>query len=327
MDRHFLQWHIIHRCNLSCLHCYQEDINALMSLEDMLKVLDRYKQYLKLMNYEGQINLTGGEPLLHPDFFTIASAISQSGIRLGILTNGTLIDDETAGKLAELKPVFVQVSLDGPSETHDAIRGKGQFEKALKGIDSLKRYGIKVLVSFTAMKENYESFSLLAEVCKEHFVDKLWWDRVVTDDANIFLTTKEFKTISKTASKLKSKYSFISNDRALQGLPDKTCGYSCSAGHRLLIVLANGDMMACRRLPFIIGNILTDEDIEKTVRLSPIMNKLSIPDIPSDCKKCPHALVCMGGAKCVTYAQTGKLGIKDINCYRKKPFNPRRNKQ
>lgn len=316
MERHFLQWHITHKCNLSCLHCYQEDTACSMSLQDMMTVLHKYRKYLELMNYEGQINLTGGEPLLHPDFFRIAEAVTSYGIRLGILTNGTLIDDDTARKFSALKPVFVQISLDGDEEIHDKIRGKGQFSKALQGIDLLKKYGVKVLVSFTAMKGNLSSFPLLAKECDAHRVDKLWWDRVVTDDPALYLSTAEFKSISQTACKLKNRYKCVSNDRALQGLPDKTCGYTCNAGKRLLIILADGEMMACRRLPFTIGNILTDKEIEEIVRLSPIMSNLSIPSIPEECKKCPHALVCMGGAKCVTYAQTGKFGIKDVNCYR-----------
>lgn len=289
-----------------------------MSLSNMIKVLDKYEHYLQLYGYEGQINLTGGEPLLHPDFFTVSNNIVSKGIRLGILTNGTLINDDIATKIAKLNPVFVQISLDGTAEIHDRIRGDGQFEKALKGIDALKNHGVKVLVSFTAMKENYLSFHELAKICKEHFVDKLWWDRVVTDDNTIYLTTKEFETLSKQADKLKAKYKFISNNRALQGLPSNTCSYTCSAGKRLLIILANGDMMPCRRLPFTIGNIFDERELEELIRINPIMNNLSLPIIPHECSSCKFAPSCRGGAKCVTYAQTGKLGIRDVNCYKNK---------
>lgn len=315
-DIHFLQWHIIHECNLRCIHCYQDETKCLMSLDDMIKVLDKYEYYLNTYNYEGQINLTGGEPILHPDFFNIANEIVKRGIKLGVLTNGTLIDDNIANKLAKLHPIFVQVSLDGTSNIHDKIRGKGNFYKAIEGIDALKRVGVKVLVSFTVMKDNYLSMEELAQVCMDHNVDKLWWDRVVTDDEKLYLTTEEFKTVVKQAKKLKKKYPFVSNERALQGLLSKECGYTCNAGKRLLIILANGDMMACRRLPFVIGNVYDDMKIEEIIRKSPIMNRLALPIIPDECKKCSHALWCKGGAKCVTYAQTKELGIKDINCFK-----------
>ena len=93
-----------------------------MKREDMLSVLDKYVAYLEKHDYEGQINLTGGEPLLHPDFMFLAAEIRKRGLRLGILTNGTLITDEIAGQLASLHPVFVQVRLDGPRRIHDEIR-------------------------------------------------------------------------------------------------------------------------------------------------------------------------------------------------------------
>ncbi len=315
MLRHYLQWHIIHSCNLKCTHCYQDDYGAKMLFEEMLPVLDKYEKYLQLNGYEGQINLTGGEPLLHPDFFKAAGEIKRRGIRLGILTNGVLINQETAERISKLKPVFVQVSLDGTKDIHDEIRGEGNFEKALKGIDELKKTGTRVLVSFTAMKSNYRDFSDVARICQNHKVDKLWWDRVVSDDEKVYLSTEEFKEISASAVKLKRKYSFISNDRALQGLHINKCGYECSAGKRLLIILANGDMMACRRLPFIIGNINQVEDIEaflaQNKKIREIVNASEVPE----CKGCQYYVKCRGGAKCVTYARAGRLGIRDVNCW------------
>ena len=315
MLRHYLQWHIIHSCNLQCVHCYQDDVKAVMPFEMMLQVLDRYVEYLKFYNFEGQINLTGGEPLLHPDFFRLAAEIRKRNIRLGVLTNGTLIDDEAARRLAALSPVFVQVSLDGPKDIHDTIRGKGQFERALLGIDCLKKKKVKVLVSFTAMKQNVSSFSELAAVCKKHKVDKLWWDRVVTDDEKLYLSTLEFKALSEEAVRLSKKYKFISNTRALQGLPDNTCGYTCSAGKQLLILLANGDMMPCRRLPFVIGKIDLERSLSEQLEVSEIMQELAKPTFPIGCVRCSHFAKCRGGAKCVTYAQTGELGERDVNCW------------
>ena len=313
--RHYLQWHILHRCNLHCKHCYQDDYRAEMKREDMLSVLDKYVAYLEKHDYEGQINLPGGEPLLHPDFMFLAAEIRKRGLRLGILTNGTLITEEIAGQLAALHPVFVQVSLDGPRRIHDEIRGEGCFDKALAGIDCLKRQGVRVLVSFTAMKDNWASFRELAKICRAHRVDKLWWDRVVTDDPALFLTTEEFRALSKTAARLSRWYRFISNDRALQWIPRGTCGYECSAGKRLLVVLPDGSLMACRRLPFVIGNIGDDEELARIVDGNPTMRQLARPAFPPKCVKCRHFIKCAGGSKCVTFAQTGRLDAADVNCY------------
>ena len=213
----------------------------------------------------------------------------------------------------------MQVSLDGPPEIHDRIRGEGAFEKAVRGIDNLKRKGIRVLVSFTAMKENYRSFGKMTRICRAHEVDKHWWDRVVTDDPTLFLTTEEFRSISNTAAGLAHKYSFISNSRSLQWIPEGTCNYECSAGKRLLIILANGDMMACRRLPLVIGNIREQmeegRNLSEMIDKNPVMKKLAAPVYPEKCMKCRYYFLCRAGGRCVTYAQTGKLDAADVNCY------------
>lgn len=315
MFRHYLQWHIVHECNLHCVHCYQEDYNAKMPYEKMLELLDKYEEYLKFHSYEGQINLTGGEPLLHPDIFKLIAEIKKRSMIFSILTNGTLIDEKMAEKIAEYKPLFVQISLDGPEKIHNGIRGEGAFEKALIGVDNLKKKGVKVLISFTAMKMNYKSFKEVALICKKHKVDKLWWDRVVTDDRNVYLSTEEFKELSEEACRLSKKYKFVNNNRSLQLLPEDKCGYECSAGKRLLIVLANGAMMPCRRLPFIIGSIYKEGRLVDLIDNNETMNKLSKPRFPEGCIKCKYFTKCNGGSRCVTYAQTGKLNAKDVNCY------------
>ena len=84
--RHVLQWHITHRCNLRCRHCYQDDFQSEMTLEELLAVLDKYERFLKERNLTGHINLTGGEPLASPYFFELAEEILRRGMTFSILT-------------------------------------------------------------------------------------------------------------------------------------------------------------------------------------------------------------------------------------------------
>lgn len=326
-ERMVLQWHITHSCNLRCTHCYQDDYQSHMPKELLFSVLDKYTDFVEEYNYIGQINLTGGEPLLHPDFFELAREIRNRGIRLGILTNGTLIDKECAKKMKELKPIFVQVSLDGTRKTHDAIRGAGSFEQTLKAVRYLKKNRIRVLVSFTAQKCNYRELEGLARVCKKYRVDKLWWDRVVTesvdDTEKLALNTEEFRWLVDKAWQLFKKYqkrdgsSMVTNQRSLQflGCESEQCGgYRCSAGKNLLAVLADGKTMACRRLPFVVGNIL-ESDFETIIIHNDVMTELRRLKYPKECSACKHLMKCKGGSRCVTYGQTGNLHAKDINCY------------
>jgi len=322
---HYFQWHITHACNLRCVHCYQEDYCSHTPEEELFRILDLYSDFVDGRGLRPQINLTGGEPLTHPAFFKLASEIRRRGYRLGILTNGTLIDDDCAKKLAELKPVFVQISLDGTESIHDEIRGQGNFAKAMHGIDLLKKNGVKVLVSFTAQKLNYTCFESLAKECRKHKVDKLWWDRVVTDSKEstekLALETAQFEELVRTAWRVRRKYrrlngkSFVSTSRALQAEEcSPSTGYICGAGHNLIIVLANGDVMPCRRLPFVIGNV-AKETLKDIISGSELMQRLSYPRYPAGCEGCRRFAFCRGGSRCVTYAQTGKLFAKDVNCF------------
>ena len=322
--KYILQWHITHLCNLRCKHCYQEDYNNHMPKEDFYKYLDKFCEYVKDKNVFPQINLTGGEPLLHPNFFEFATEIRKRNIKLGILTNGTMITEEIALKLKNLNPIMVQVSLDGTKQTHDEIRGSGNFEKALAGIDNLKKVGIKVLVSFTAQKSNYKDYPELVKICKKHHVDKIWWDRIVTynqkDLETKALSTEEFKELIKTTNKLKKQYNLfnksfnISNERALQFIGSNDCGYICSAGKNLIIFLADGSVMPCRRIPLVIGNLKNDS-LDNIIKNSQIMTELKDFLAPSECLSCKNFLKCRGGSKCITYAQTGSLYKKDPNCF------------
>ena len=68
----FLQWHLSEACNLKCLHCYQENHPPVqLKYDDLIKILNQYRELLDKLKTTGHINLTGGEPLCSPYFFKI----------------------------------------------------------------------------------------------------------------------------------------------------------------------------------------------------------------------------------------------------------------
>lgn len=316
--RHILQWHITHRCNLRCRHCYQADYACEMSPDALREALARYERFLKAEGLHAQINLTGGEPLAHPDFFSLAEEIRRHGHRFAVLTNGTMVDAEAARQLALLKPEFVQVSLDGTERVHDRIRGRGSFLRAAEGIDRLKARGVPVQVSFTAQRENRRSLPALALFCRAHGVDKLWFDRVVIpaeeDTGHLSLSGEEFRQLVRTARRLE-RFTPLRCVRSLQFAEDAESGlYHCCAGGSLLILLADGTLMPCRRLPDVIGNIF-DGELKDTLQNSETMRALRDAPIPAACASCAHAERCRGGAKCITCAKTGSWEGRDPDCW------------
>ena len=101
--------------------------------------------------------LTGGEPLVHPDFFDIAKRVRQRGFFWGMTTNATLIMEEAALKLKHAGMSTVSVSLDGMEESHDALRRhKGAWRRALRGLQALQKAGFKPQVTTVLHRENFD---------------------------------------------------------------------------------------------------------------------------------------------------------------------------
>ncbi len=318
---HILQWHILHRCNLRCSHCYQDDYSDECSYEKLEGIFNQYLMFCEKYNFKGHINFTGGEPFLSEHLFSLLSLCENNNITYGILTNGTLIDSSKCERLKNFRNLsFVQVSLDGMRETHDEIRGKGNFDKAFEGLQLLKKSGIQNMVAFTCHKKNKDELKELIKFVRRKKVDRFWVDRLIPMGSNEedVLSTHEFRELIRLLTYEHSKKSIFRTrvhlNRSLQFLEGGDCYYKCSAGISLLTILADGTLLPCRRLPIPVGNCF-DEDMVTLYENSPLISDLKKENIPTECMACPKADMCMGGAKCLTYAMTGDYHGKDVNCY------------
>ena len=313
-----LQWHITHRCNLRCSHCYQDNFTALESDDAVKKVIGQFVKLLGALDMRGFLNVTGGEPLTHPSLFTLLDHAKNEGLETAVLTNGTLISKREARRLKACGVDYVQVSLDGIRKTHDRIRGNGSFDKAVEGIRQLRSEGIFTTVSFTAQQCNIGDFPKLARFCRDADVNKLWFDRIVIpveeDGDHLSVSSKQYRALVRKAAKL-TRTTPATCIRALQFLecgPDAPV-YRCTAGERLLAVLANEDVMACRRLPIVLGN-LRNESLASIYFQNEDAIALRTSGVPASCLSCRHAASCSGGAKCIAYARGMGCFAADPDC-------------
>jgi len=153
----YLEFQITDRCNLRCRHCYIGDgLHQDLPLEKIFNVLKEFEEIQGL-----RLLLSGGEPLLHPHFWGINEILRKFPFRSILLSNGTLITEETAKKLRVHE---VQVSLDGMKEGHESIRGEGTFEKTLQAIDHLQEANIRVSVATMIHQRNLREFDRLASL-------------------------------------------------------------------------------------------------------------------------------------------------------------------
>ncbi len=144
-------------CNLKCKHCYIER-NSYKNEEDFLP-LEKVKE--NLMCLKGKkiesIYLTGGEPLMHPDFNQILRMCLKT-TNTTVMTNGTMINDKKARFLRKIDDessfeTIYRVSLDSTNELeNDEIRGRGSFRKAILAIMSLMKYEFNPIISVVNYK-------------------------------------------------------------------------------------------------------------------------------------------------------------------------------
>jgi MoaA/NifB/PqqE/SkfB family radical SAM enzyme len=155
--------HLLDRCNLRCRHCYMEGGPG------RSRVLPEEVVVRSLEDAEGlgirTAYLTGGEPLLHPQFSTILSRAQERGgdLELAICTNGTLVTAAEAARIARTR-ARAQVSIDGREPYHDTTRGRaGSFEAARAGIAALVDAGVPVTIVITLCRENQDCLPWLAD--------------------------------------------------------------------------------------------------------------------------------------------------------------------
>lgn len=157
-------WDITDRCMLSCSHCCakRKEVGEELSTDEAMDIIEQ----LSDMNVK-TVCLTGGEPLLREDWALLAKTMFQKGIEVSMITNGWLIDENTAEKIRESKIHRVGVSLDGTEEIHDKIRCKGSYVRGKQACINLQKCGLETSVITTVMSQNIENLpNLRTELMK-----------------------------------------------------------------------------------------------------------------------------------------------------------------
>src|SRR3989338_5267427 len=153
---------LTNRCNYKCEMCdvpLQADKPAELTLGEIFHLLDQAKE-IGMKN----LILTGGEPLLRPDVFEVIAYAPTLGLRVHMPSNGSLLTETVAKKLRDAGISSVNISIDGPKEIQDRIRGPGAFEKALRALRNLKQAGIASTVAMTIMRSNYQHVPFIAHL-------------------------------------------------------------------------------------------------------------------------------------------------------------------
>ena len=167
-------WNLVRRCNLTCQHCYSiscdRDFPGELDTREVYAVMDDLKRFGVPV-----LILSGGEPLLRHDIFDIAARARALGMYVGLSTNGTLIDQPLAARIAQAGFDYVGISLDGVEATHDQFRRKqGAHRAALNGIRLCRAAGVKVGARFTLTQLNAAELPAMLELLDRESIDKFY---------------------------------------------------------------------------------------------------------------------------------------------------------
>lgn len=158
-------------CNMNCDMCYVRLSRAEMERQGTLKSGAEWLQLGQEMRQAGVLFLliTGGEPLLHPDFKEIYLGMQRLGMILTVNTNGTLINEEWAAFFGQHRPRRINITLYGADEQaygNLCHYGEG-FQRTVQAIRLLKKHGVDVKVSSSLTKANQKDWEKIIRIGEE----------------------------------------------------------------------------------------------------------------------------------------------------------------
>jgi radical SAM protein with 4Fe4S-binding SPASM domain len=327
---------ITNACNLKCRYCNKAVCDE---SEGKFLIPEVLKKYLDKINEKNNgasvlVNVTGGEPLLHKEIEKIFEVIKSYDYKIGLLTNGMLIDEKKA-EVIEKYCDYVMLPLDSAEkEINDEIRGKGAYEGVVKAMAICKKYKIPFFISTTPTKYSIDNMEKIMSFCYESAAEGIIANEpiLVKEDG-----TDISKKFDYSQDKLRSKYSYMQkrstiinswkNSRLKYGKEKKVnvvfvedtkrCmnnifnvvhKESCGAGINEILISVDGNVYPCHVLhlkEYNLGSI--EEYIDKKKPL------IKVKEI-NECNKCVYNIFCLGGCRAEALYRNKSINAKYPDC-------------
>jgi radical SAM protein with 4Fe4S-binding SPASM domain len=247
---------LTHACNVDCEHCYLD-----LRPDRKIGALDtsEWKRIFGELADEGCVFLTlsGGEVLLRRDWEELALHARSLGFAIRFYTNGTLVTEEVADRMAAVRPMDIEISvLGGIALTHDAItRRKGAFDKTIAGIRRLRARGLTVLMKCVVMKRNVGEYAQMRALAKELDCD-IAFDIEVTPKNNGSLKPTELTGDGPQMLEVtRAIYAAVEDDVVPR--EERAADTPCAAGRRTVQIGPTGDVFPCTSWAQPIGSLRT----------------------------------------------------------------------
>ena len=241
------------RCNLKCFGCYAGEYDQGFGLST--EMLDRiFTEALELGIH--LITVSGGEPFIRKDLLDLFE--KHRDIIFQVYTNGTLIDEKTADRLARLANVAPIISVEGFEASTDARRGAGHFRHIMGTMDMLREKGVLFGASVTQTRENHLEIS--SDAFADLMVDKgvyiIWYFQYIPigrkPQLDLMLTPEQRNTVRERLGRIRSTRPFFICDFWNDGPYVDGC---LAGGKEYFHINANGDVEPCVFVHFAVDNI------------------------------------------------------------------------
>ena len=336
------QWHITDECDQRCRHCYifaEDGKKPLlsMSFDQMKEVVRMCGEVSEQMDMRPLFAITGGDPILHPDFWKLAEHLKEKGYAYVLMGNPFHLDAEVCKRLKETGCIEYQLSIDGMEKTHDWFRKPGSFQKTLETISLIRRSGIQSVVMMTLSSLNYQELPDIMDAVEEAGADAFTFARYVStsSEKGVGIEPLEYRKVLDTFAK-KRKASILRGSFTTFGIKDHllTLYYyeegmfkppkyehvpgehmpaGCHCANATLAILPDGTVMACRRTEGSkLGNIFSDDLMEMWTHAKQTYRRYDKFEACSKCKLMPWCR----GCPAVAAAETGDFFGRDPQCWR-----------
>lgn len=335
-------WELTASCNLKCQHCRAEAQDEAVANELSTEHIISVAKDIRKVG-DPIIVLTGGEPLARNDFFEIAKTCTGLFSRVALATNGTLVTDQIAKKIADSGIQRVSISIDGSTaDTHDNFRRMpGSFDNALRGWESLRSAGVSVQMNVTVARHNVDEledilklaiergadafhvFVLVPVGCGAELSDDVRLNEDEMDKVLRWLFDKSIELRGKLHIKATCAPQYyrimreVSKERGISmqpkghGLHATTRG--CLAGSAVCFISRIGDVQPCGYLPVKVGNV-TETNFGEIWNESSVFNSLRDPSqLKGKCSACGYRKVC-AGCRARAYADSADFLSEDPDC-------------
>ncbi|MBN2615025.1 MAG: radical SAM protein [Bacteroidales bacterium] len=295
-----LQVELTTKCNLNCSYCYR---NAGPGADHLTTDTQQLLSTLSSLAQNGlqSVELTGGEPMMHPDFDEIAAFCCEQLALVGILTNGTLL---TSQRLEKLKPyrekLIFSISLDShiASEHNRRRGGKNAFERTTEGIRLLKKEGFLTRVSMSVDESNWSHLEPTLLLARELGADLFTYSPILPfgrAGTAFKRWNHNAREVLETEQKLQEQYSDFLHLFSEGTLTKVSQPGGCGAGWRVYAMDPDGNVRPCVTFDEdqgIFGSLYNQDEKEVFGSgLARSFSRLSPPE-PGICQSCPWAAFC-----------------------------------